>query len=550
MIYNKEIVKKLIEEFLNNGSELQVTNHFFGLYKKDEDFRKFIDDPFITFGNSLAQKLYNIYYDITEWPMCAYENCNNRVKFQYFNKGYRNTCSKWCTNYVKYGCKSTFGTKEQHEKAQQTLLEKTGYKSGAANPETRAKMVATMKEKYGDVFQKTEEYKEKCKSTNLMKYGAEHFMSTKEGIEKAHNTQKMKYNGLLYQQTEEFKKLASKQYLEKNKKEKTAKGRRDSYYNKFKNLANEKGYDLLFSMDEYSAKYDHEQHKWIKYPLKCKVCGYEFEIALGNIERDGINCPNCCKKSKSQVQHRMLDFLKSKYQNLTFIEDESRILDNKKQIDIYCEEKKFGIEYNGNCWHAQKFNNKGKEYHLEKFNQYEKHNVNVLSFWSDEFDRKSEFIYEMIDLFLSNEKLEVYEDITYKFTDTLGDELMKEFKNRCLYEISEKDTFIIVKSHDEVLAILKCKNFIINEIVFMKKYDFSHTFDRFNGILKFKLDNRLMPYYRLFFNEKIHQIENEEPRFYIFSKKQRSILKNDISKVDFTKEDIIWNYGESIFQLN
>ncbi len=129
MIYTKEIIKQKVDEYLQTHSLLQIINCFNSLYKKDEDFRKFIDDPNTTFGDSMSQRIYNIYYGINEWPKCAYEKCNNKVEFQYFNKGYRHTCSKWCTNYVKYGCKSTFGTKEQHEKAQRTLLKRTGYKS-------------------------------------------------------------------------------------------------------------------------------------------------------------------------------------------------------------------------------------------------------------------------------------------------------------------------------------------------------------------------------------------------------------------------------------
>lgn len=548
MEYTKEIVKQLIDDFLKTHSILLVTNYFFGLYRKDEAFKNFIDDPSTTFGDTLAQRLYNIYYDISEWPKCAYEKCSNKVKFQYFNSGYRHTCSKWCTNYVKYGCKSTFGTKEQHEKAQKTMLEKTGYRSGAANPETRAKMVQTMKDRYGDVFQKTDEYREKYKKTCLERYGAENYLSTKESIEKRQKTNKDNHNGILYQQTDEFKQLASKNYVEKNIKEKASKGQRDAYYKRFKVIADQMGYDLLFSIDDYKSHFD-ENRKWRKYPFKCKTCGYEFSISLGNIIRDGMNCPNCCKKSKSQVQHRLLEYMKTNHTNLTFIEDESRILDNKKQIDIYCEEKRFGIEYNGDCWHAQKFNNKGSDYHVGKFEQYEKHHLNVLSFWSDEFDKKSDYIYEMIELFLSDDQLQHYERLTYEFTNKLDDDLMQIYRSRCLYEMSAKDTYILVKRGDEVLSILKCKNSIINEITHLKKYDFKQTFNDFNGKLTFKLDNRLLPYYRLFFNDNVHFQEFQEPRFYIYTKKQRSPLKSDISKVDFEKEDIIWNYGESVYEL-
>ena len=78
MKYTKEIIKKMIDEFLQSHSILQVTNFFRFRYKKDEDFKAFIDDPNTTFGDKLAQRLYNIYYNISEWPKCEYEKCNNK----------------------------------------------------------------------------------------------------------------------------------------------------------------------------------------------------------------------------------------------------------------------------------------------------------------------------------------------------------------------------------------------------------------------------------------------------------------------------------------
>lgn len=54
--------------------------------------------------------------------------------------------------------------------------------------------------------------------------------------------------GCLYQQTEEFKKLASSQFYEKHKCEKIAKGQRDAYYNKLKNML------IKTAMNYYSLK--------------------------------------------------------------------------------------------------------------------------------------------------------------------------------------------------------------------------------------------------------------------------------------------------------
>ena len=549
MPYTKEILRAQIDEYLKTHQLKRVPFHFIFICKKDEKLREFIEDPSTTFGTSFSQRLYNIYHDIQESPKCAYEKCNNEVQFLDFERGYKETCSKWCTNYVKYGCKSTFGTKEQHEKAQQTLLEKTGCKSGYANPKTAEKIHKTMVEKYGTIFQKTPEFKEKFKATNLARYGVEHYGSTQKAIAQRMESNRRNHNGMLYQQTEAARRLLSTNYKENNLKEKSARGRREAYFRRLSEYADEAGYELLFSKDEYKGNCD-ENKKWRKYPFRCKSCGYEFELILGNIIRDGINCPNCSKKTKSQVQHRLLEKLREEYPNLTFIEDEARVLDGKKQIDIYCEEKKFGVEYNGNCWHAQKFNNKGRDYHFEKFKQFEKHELNVLSFWSDEFDKKSDAILDMTSLFLGTQPAEVYRTFTYEQIDKLSDDLMERFKDRCFYEISAKDKFIVVKAEDDVIAILKINHGIVDEIVYFKHYNFEDTFKDYTEPLKFKLDNRLLPYYRLFFKDRVKLVGSIEPKFYLLAKNKRSALHDNLEIVDFDKQDIIWSYGESLFELN
>ena len=84
MVYTKESLKKMIKKVIDERSEMKVTNVFNGLYKKDKDFRKFIDDPQTTFGDTLAQRLFNIYYGIKEWPKCKYEKCKNLTKIKIF----------------------------------------------------------------------------------------------------------------------------------------------------------------------------------------------------------------------------------------------------------------------------------------------------------------------------------------------------------------------------------------------------------------------------------------------------------------------------------
>ena len=552
---NALYIKNLINELLKNYELKRIPTIVYSKCKTNKELKNFIFDDKNTFGENFSQRLYNIFYDIKEWPKCEYNNCNNYVKFQHFHSGYRKTCSKWCTNYIKYGCKSTFATKEQHIKAQKTLLEKTGYRSGTANPETRKKIINTMNKKYGCLYQQTEEFKQKCEKTNIKRYGAKHIMCTNDGIKRSKNTQIKKY-GCLYQQTEEFKKLASSQFYEKHKCEKMAKGQRDAYYNKLKKYVDKNGYELLFSKDNYKAQKD-KNKKWIKYPIKCKTCGYSFEITFSNINRDGINCPKCYKTVKSIIQHNLFKNIKIKYPNYSFIEDENRILDNHQEIDIYCENLSFGIEYNGNCWHAQKYNNKGKYYHFNKYLNFIKHKINVLSFWSDEFNTHKEYINELINLFL-NPNIS-FNDINFIFNYTVNNNLLSKIKQRCFSEINSNDKFLIIENNNTPIACLKYditnKNILkINDIIHFEIFNFKLVIEKLikqfnNYVIMFELDNRLMPYYKLWIDNYTNLEKIIEPSFYIFNKKRSIKLYNDLSKINLEENDIIWSYGKSLFVI-
>lgn len=553
----KDKIINTINEILKTKEIKYVPGIMRSLCKKNKEMYNFIFSTF-TFGNSFSQRLYNIYYDIKEWPVCEYEHCNNLVEFQRFNSGYRKTCSKWCTNYIKYGCKSTFGTKEQHDKAKETMLKKYGYSCGAANPNIREKMIKTMKEKYGDIYQKLPEYKEKVKKTNFERYGAKHIMSTSEGIKRAQKTQREKYNGLLFTQTNEFKNFCRNKLLYDDRRNKMSKGRRDVYFKKLLDFAENEGYEILISNNEYLSQFDKKDKKWIKYPFRCKNCNYEFNIGLNNILRDGINCPKCKKIGKSIAQHKIFEYISKKYFNHIFIEDECRILDNRQEIDIYCEDLKFGIEYNGNCWHAQKFNNKNKNYHFNKFLNFEKHNIRTLSFWSDEFETHSEQIYKMIDLFFNDLNCVNIDDYNFYEIDKINS---KELEHICFSNIGN-DKFLCCEDFNKnIILILKyCFEesiLVIDEIMVMNNINLKDSLfeslkflrRKFNLEIYLQLDNRFISFYKLFFNNCIKFIGYKEPGFHKLQNGREKIICYDEDEINLNLYDIIWSYGTSLFKF-
>ena len=495
----------------------------------DDGLKDFIFDDTVTFGDTLKQRIYNIYHGVKEWPKCP--SCGKKLPFMFFNKGYRKTCSSKCTCIMKYGSKSSLGCKAVREKAR-----------------------ATMVKKYGDIYQKTQEYKDKVEATNLKRYGARHFMCTEDGVKKSQEAQIYKF-GMLYQKTEDFHNLALKQYIEKKKKDKMAKGQRDAAYRRLLEYVDKEGFEALFSIDEYHAEHDADG-KWNFYKFKCKKCGYEFSMMLGNIDRDGMTCPHCGKIGKSKIQHKLLLDIRKKYSELTFLEDYNKILDKHQEIDIYCEEKKVGIEYNGNCWHAQKFNNKRQDYHIKKYKNFCKNGIDIVSFWSDEFSKRKHLVDSIIEeMFIENDTNANRNIHIARLFDSV------KAQQIFLTLVDSKDKIIAVyDNEDEMIGALKFKengdDIVIDDLSSFKNFDFKSVVRMFVSLnegkeVRFDLDNRLMAYYKKWIPENYALVRIKDPCFYKL-RKGRSLkeynrqLANDI---DFTKEDIIWTYGRSIYEI-
>jgi hypothetical protein len=72
-------------------------------------------------------------------------------------------------------------------------------------------------------------------------------------------------------------------------------------------------------------------------------------------------------------------------------------LNNKKllkgiEIDILCEDNKYGIEYNGNYWHSEITGKKDKNFHLNKSNLMKNAGYNLLHIFEDEWENKKEIL--------------------------------------------------------------------------------------------------------------------------------------------------------------
>ena len=62
------------------------------------------------------------------------------------------------------------------------------------------------------------------------------------------------------------------------------------------------------------------------------------------------------------------------------------------EIDIFCEDKKIGIEFNGNMYHSEVFGKKDSKYHLNKTSLMNEQECGLIHIFEDEWEVKQEIV--------------------------------------------------------------------------------------------------------------------------------------------------------------
>ena len=529
----KEEIIKIINEALKKYDN--IGRALSNIFKSKQELYEWILKNSV--GHTLQECLYNLYYGNNEIPKCKI--CKlKEVKFINFEKGYKDCCCFKCTNIFKYGVENPAQSKEIQKKIEKTMLKKYNGR-GAGSQIIQEKRKNTIFKKYGKDYQKLDNYKNKVKQTNLMKYGAEHFMKTEEGIKKYLASRN-------YHEINYIEKLKN---LIKDKQFKLSLGKRKNYFNNvFLPLIKDK-FIPLFSFEEYKGI----THT-IKYPFKCCKCNSIFESSLKNLKRDNtLCCPTCKQSNKSVIQSLIKQELININSTIIIQEEKLNILSGKKLLDFYLPELKLAIEYNGNIWHAEKFNNKTKLYHYQRFQECLTKNIDYLAFWSDEYTKFKQYILKIFNYFLNKNKNNntnlVFPLTIYK--RKLIDKNIIFFTNQSI-----NDQYLIIKSFDFLLIIkfTDTNILIINDVYcnnwfILDKYSnelFKEIKSFFNCKLFFNFDNRLLPIYKILFKNLNFLNESKLGFYKLTNKRTKKIYFNNTKENQ--KYDKIWSYGFSNFE--
>ena len=165
---------------------------------------------------------------------------------------------------------------------------------------------------------------------------------------------------------------------------------------------------VTHAKDKHGCKYDYSTVNYIDGKIKVDIIchnknkkGVEHGVfsQLPPNHLFGQGCPKCFKE-KSGVESELCEFIRSL--NIGFVENNRKIL-NGKEIDIYIPDKKIGIEMNGLIWHSELYE-KDRKYHLNKTNDCEGKDIQLIHIFEDEWVYKKEIIKSRLrNIFLLNE---------------------------------------------------------------------------------------------------------------------------------------------------
>jgi len=425
------------------------------------------------FKNTTREDLYKIYNNVIDVPKCG---CGDNCSFLSFNRGYSSACGNLCDYTKKEAAKLGFlhRPKDFGEKVSKGILART--------PEQKEKWYKNVKksklEKYGD-----ENYnnRPKMKATKLERYNDENYVN----IELAKITRKEnEANGRVYKETIFNEENFNPEYIKAN------------------------------FMEDDSLDFT-ELYKY----FNCSGSHFDRANVIWNITY---------KNNRSKPEYEIFKLIPNSVMN-------TRKVIKPKEIDVYSEEHKFGIEYDGIMYHSygknkgERFNNYKKENpnkHLFKTEACEKIGIHLFHIFENEWldEIKKNVVISMI-----NEKIKLSEIIDTK--KCIIKEITKE----------ETVTFHLYNSLESKTGTINLGLFYKDKLYQVMSFSdenitgFSNLLNKsisYDKLIKFYIDNYNQKYLtaklnRRYYNKPIFSDfkikEYTEPNYFYFYTKNRKI---------------------------
>jgi hypothetical protein len=257
---------------------------------------------------------------------------------------------------LKYGKTSYLGTKEARDKTKESSLKKYGTEHPTQSAIVKEKAKNTNQEKYGvDYFSQTKEWqdktkaasqqnfgtdnpaqsdvvKDKMKQTNQEKYGVDYALQNPDSIQKLKDTCVERYGKENYSQTLEY---------------------REKY--------------RTTCLERYGVEYPLQNERIFLKSIATKIAKYGRAFGL---------------QGKTKTQDEIQQWLNSYGYNF----QSNHSLLKGKEIDLYDDMLKIGIEFCGLYWHNEcSPEPRLRSYHYNKYKQCKDQNVRLLTIFEDEW---------------------------------------------------------------------------------------------------------------------------------------------------------------------
>lgn len=333
--------------------------------------------------HNLTQKeYYDKYLKKDEDGIC--KNCGKPTKFLSLLLGYRDCCSRACTNILKFGVDNPWKSKEIRTKIAETKLNKYGDSTFT----NREKAKETCRKNLGvDYSFQSEEVKDKIKSSNLDRYGVENIFQLDSVKEKVEKTNLEKYG-------------AKRPWMSENIQEKSRQVRKNNIID----YCTENDCILINDLElDYPSK--------ILDDINILTYGRQYFIRNSDIELAKELDKKYREEAKvynSKYEAEIHDLLSSIYSGEILVNKYGIIKDDtKKQLDFYIPDKKLAIEFNGDFIHSANYG-KSADYHLNKTNLCSEQGIRLIHIFEHEWLTKQNILKSIISSALGIYKNRVY----------------------------------------------------------------------------------------------------------------------------------------------
>jgi len=306
---------------------------------------------FLPIECSVTERIHCIVNDIQSTRICPICNIRACVFLPHAGAGYSNTCNeKKCIANHEHNIKSA---KETRLKNYGEFVSPKHRETFARNSKDNQKKSAdVIKKKYGvDNISQIYGCRDKARQTLIDNYGVDHWSKTEENQDKIFNNRLKKFQDCI---------------------------------------------SVITPSEEQLKNFPCSNNR---YSFICSICGnndsdISYYSVIWRLNNFGTSCSACSKlKFGSVFQNEIYEFITSL--KISCKRNAKPLLETKKEIDIYIEDKKIGFECNGLYWHsAEHLITRGKPVNNDyiKYQEFKHSDIRIYCIMEDEWKHRRDIV--------------------------------------------------------------------------------------------------------------------------------------------------------------